>query len=94
MAIPVPATPVSPKVKAGAAWAVLASLLLSILSAITPDMLAVLGPWEPLAFGAVTVATYFLGAYQKADPLRDLGAAAQAQAEADAPDAGPKHLAE
>jgi hypothetical protein len=68
-------TPVSPKVTSGATWATLATLALTVLTVITPDMLAFLGPYAPLAYGLVVGATYALGAYLKRDPLREAGAA-------------------
>lgn len=63
-------TPVSPKVKAGANWAAYATLALTLLSTLTPDSLGFLGHLAPLAYGVVVGATYALGAYLKADPLR------------------------
>lgn len=63
-------TPVSPKVKAGANWAAYATLALTLLSTITPDSLSFLGAYSPLAYGVVIGGTYALGAYLKADPLR------------------------
>lgn len=71
-----PTTPVSPKVKAGANWAILATLALTVLSSVTPEMLDFLGNWAPLAYGGVVGATYALGAYMKRDDLRDYGALA------------------
>lgn len=63
-------TPVSPKVKAGANWAGYATLLLTLLSTLTPDSLSFLGHLAPAAYGVVVGGTYALGAYLKADPLR------------------------
>jgi hypothetical protein len=68
-------TPVSPKVASGAKWAVLATLALTVLTAITPDMLAFLGPYAQLAYGLVVALASGLAAYMKRDPLRDAGAA-------------------
>ena len=70
------ATPVSPKVTAGANWATYATLGLTILDGLTPDTFAFLGRYAPLAYGAVVGASYALGAYLKADPLRAPAAAA------------------
>jgi len=67
-------TPVSPKVKAGANWAAYATLALTLLSTLTPGSLDFLGKFAPLAYGVVVGATYALGAFLKADPLRDAGA--------------------
>lgn len=74
-------TPVSPKVTAGANWAAYATLALTLLSTVTPDMLAFLGPYAPLAYGLIVGITYALGAYLKPDPLRDAGAEALPAAE-------------
>lgn len=71
-------TPVSPKVYAGARWAAYATLALTLLTAVTPDMLAFLGPYAPLVYGGVVGLTYALRAYLKPDPLRDYGAAVAA----------------
>ena len=68
-------TPVSPKVTAGANWAAYATLLLTLLSTVTPDSLDFLGKYSPIAYGLVVGASYALGAYLKADPLRDAGQA-------------------
>jgi uncharacterized membrane protein len=73
-----PNTPVSPKVKAGANWAAYATFALTLLSTITPSNLSFLGAYAPLAYGVVIGATYAVGAYLKADPLRDAGAASEA----------------
>ena len=79
-------TPVSPKVKAGANWAAYATLALTLLSTITPDGLAFLGRYSPLAYGLVVGGTYALGAYLKADPLRQAPAEpAPAASPADTP---------
>jgi len=71
-------TPVSPKVKAGANWAAYATLALTLLSTLTPGSLDFLGKFAPLAYGVVVGATYALGAFLKADPLRDAGSVATA----------------
>jgi hypothetical protein len=63
-------TPVSPKVKAGANCAGYATLILTLLSTLTPDSLSFLGHLAPAAYGVVVGGTYAIGAYLKADPLR------------------------
>lgn len=77
-----PATPTSPKVKAGAAWSAYASLGLTVLGTITPESLAFLGPYAPLAYGLVIGGSYALGSYLKEDALRTEGARALAEKEA------------
>jgi hypothetical protein len=67
-------TPVSPKVTAGANWAGYATLILTLLNSVTPDMLSGLGKWSPLVSGLVVGLSYALGAYLKEDPLRTAGA--------------------
>lgn len=59
-------TPISPKVTSGATWALVASLA----SMVTPDMLAPLGRYQPLAYMIISAVAYALGAYLKEDPLR------------------------
>lgn len=91
-------TPVSPKVKAGANWAAYATLLLTLLTSITPDMLDFMGAYAPLGYGLVVGLSYAVGAYLKRDALRDVGAevlAAEAPAaeDLDVTD-GPRHRAE
>ncbi|USL85093.1 portal protein [Arthrobacter phage SWEP2] len=100
-----PKTPVSPKVKSGANWAAIATLVLTVLTTITPEMLDFLGKWAPLAYGAVVGGSYAIAAYLKSDDLRDYGAlaiqsdnaaahAAQAAEPAPSPVAQvPRHLA-
>lgn len=70
-----PTTPISPKVTSGLNWGVIATLLVTILSTITPDMLYGLGVYAPLVYGAVGTGTAVLAAYLKTDPLREAGAA-------------------
>lgn len=69
-------TPISPKVKAGINWGVIATLAVTILSTITPDMLEGLGVYAPLVYGAIGTGTAALAGFLKSDPLRDAGAAA------------------
>lgn len=75
-------TPISPKVTAGANWAAYATLALTLLGNITPESLSFLGQWAPLVYGLVIAGTYSIGAYLKADPLREAGVAAVAAAAA------------
>ena len=77
MQLPGAKTPVSPKVLSGANWSTYATLLLTILGFITPDMLTGLGHFAPLVYGLVVAATYAIGSYLKADPARDAGLSAQ-----------------
>lgn len=78
MQLPGAKTPVSPKVISGANWSGYATLILTLLGYITPDMLGFLGHFAPLAYGLVVGASYAIGAYRKADPARDAGFAALA----------------
>lgn len=66
--------PISPKVTNGATWATIATLVVALLNAITPDMLAGLGKWEPVAAGVIAILAFGLGAWLKEDPLRTAGA--------------------
>lgn len=75
---------VSPKVKAGLNWGVLASLALAFLNSITPEMLAPLGKWEPLAWALVPILIAGVAAWVKTDDLREAGKAALAKAAAEA----------
>lgn len=75
---------VSPKVKAGLNWGVIASLVLSLLNSITPEMLAPLGKYEPLVWALIPVVAAGVAAWAKTDQLRDAGKAALAKAEAEA----------
>ncbi|MGN6724100.1 MAG: hypothetical protein ACTHJM_15950 [Marmoricola sp.] len=52
---------VHPQVKSGANWASYATLGLTLLNSITPDMLSGLGKWEPLVNGAVVILGFVLG---------------------------------
>lgn len=63
-------TPVSPKIKSGLNWGVIVTLLVTILSTITPDMLTGLGPYAPLVYGAIGTGSAVLAGYLKSDPLR------------------------
>ncbi|WP_269938999.1 hypothetical protein [Arthrobacter sp. HY1533] len=50
--------------------------LIAALGAVTPGMLAALGPWAPVVFAALTALGAGLSGYMVTDPVRDLGAAA------------------
>jgi len=63
---------VSPKVIAGAAAGLVLAIVVAVLAAVTPDMLAGLGAWAPLAFVAITTAATQLAGYIKRDPLREV----------------------
>lgn len=67
-------TPVSPKIKSGLNWGVIVTLLVTILSTITPDMLTGLGPYAPLVYGAIGTGSAVLAGYLKTDPLRQVPA--------------------
>lgn len=76
MQLPGAKSPISPKVVAGANWSGYATLILTVLGFITPDMLTGLGHFAPLVYGVVVAATYAIGAYLKEDPARTAGLAA------------------
>lgn len=65
-----PSTPVSPKVIYGGFVSGLVTLLLTTVSAITPDTFKFLGPWALPVYGLVILAAYALTAYRVPDPLR------------------------
>lgn len=67
---------ISPKVKAGLNWGILATLAIALLNAVTPAMLAWSGPFEPVLFSAIPILVGQLAAWSKSDPLRDAGKAA------------------
>lgn len=50
--------------------------LIAALGAVTPGMLAALGPWAPVVFAALTALGAGLSGYMVTDPVRDAGAAA------------------
>lgn len=74
---------VHPQVKSGANWASYATLGLTLLNSITPDMLSGLGKWEPLVNGAVVILGFVLGSI-----------AAKGGTPAPAPEAAPEAPAE
>lgn len=80
MQLPGAKTPISPKVLSGANWSGYATLIMTVLGFITPDMLTQLGNFAPLVYGLITAATYAIGAYLKTDPARDAGLAVLAPA--------------
>jgi len=65
-------TTISPKIIVGAATGLVLAIVVAVLGAVTPDMLASLGAWAPLVFVAITTAATQLGAYLKRDPLREV----------------------
>jgi hypothetical protein len=69
-----PTTPISPKVSAGINWGIIATLAVGVLTSITPDMLAGLGPYQSMVFVLIGAGITALRAYLKPDPLRDIGA--------------------
>jgi len=64
------ASPVSPKVTAGAAVAAIVGLLLQVSVSITPDTFSWLGAGQGLAFTLVTLGIGTFAAWWKTDPLR------------------------
>jgi hypothetical protein len=66
-----PNTPISPKVSAGINWGIIATLAIGVLTSVTPDMLAGLGPYQPMVFVLIGSGVTALRAYLKADPLRE-----------------------
>jgi CHASE2 domain-containing sensor protein len=64
---------VSPKVTAGAVTALILGALVAGLGAVTPGLLAFLGPWAPVAFAAITALGVGLQGYAVTDPIRDAG---------------------
>jgi hypothetical protein len=64
-------TPVSPKVSAGINWGIIATLAIGVLTSVTPDMLAGLGPYQSMVYVLVGSGVTALRAYLKADPLRE-----------------------
>jgi hypothetical protein len=62
----------SPKLLAGAATGLVLAIVVAVFGAVTPDMLAGLGAWAPLAFVAITTAATQLAVYIKRDPLREV----------------------
>jgi hypothetical protein len=65
-----PETTVSPKVIASAIAGALFVIALAAISAITPELLAPIGPWSIVVFAAVQGAAQVIAGYVKSDPLR------------------------
>lgn len=76
-------TPISPKVIVATVAAAAADALLAILQAVTPDSLAFLGHWSGLAYIVVSGIAAAIGGYVPSDPLRNVGAEAEAAGGAD-----------
>jgi hypothetical protein len=78
MASNTPRTAVSPKVKAAGVGAVIAGLavaaLTGVVNAVTPDMLAFLGPWAGLAYTVIIAIPTIVAGYVTEDPLRTAAA--------------------
>lgn len=55
----------APKVLAAAAVSGSLVVLVAILTAVTPDLLAFAGPWAPVLFAGVVALAGFLGGYIK-----------------------------
>lgn len=62
---------VSPKVTAGALVGVVLTVLVAVIAAVTPDMLAGLGAWGVLIFAGLVALGQAITAYLKRDPLRE-----------------------
>lgn len=65
-------TTISPKVIASAATGVALVVIIAVLTAVTPDMLAGLGPWGPLVYAAVVALGSALSGYVARDKLREV----------------------
>lgn len=55
----------APKVVAGAVSAGALVVIVAVLTAITPELLAFAGPWAPVLFAGVVALAGFLGSYIK-----------------------------
>lgn len=64
-------TTLSPKVVASAATGLALVVLIAVLTAVTPEMLAPLGDWGTLVYAAVVATGSALAGYVKRDPLRE-----------------------
>lgn len=62
-----PIGPVVPKVKAQGLTALTLVVLLGAINAITPDLLAPLGAWSPVAFAGVVALGGFIAGWLKSD---------------------------
>lgn len=67
---PDPASVVSPKVIASAVAGGVFVIVYAALAAITPELLAPVGPWSVVLFAAVQGAAQVIAGYIKTDPLR------------------------
>ena len=65
--------PISPKVFAGAIVTLVLGTLVAALGAVTPGMLAALGPWAPVAFAAITALGAGVSSYVVSDNVRAAG---------------------
>ena len=65
-----PEKTLSPKVAASAIAGAAFVVVYAALAAITPDLLAPIGPWSVVLFAAVQGAAQVVAGYIKTDPLR------------------------
>lgn len=65
------ASVISPKVIATLMSGGGAVVLFALLTAITPDLLAPLGVWAPVALAGITALASVVAGYIKRDPLRE-----------------------
>lgn len=63
---------ISPKVAAQAATSAALVVLLAIITAVTPDMVASLGVWAPLAYAGIVALGGVIAGWIKRDPLREV----------------------
>jgi membrane protein YdbS with pleckstrin-like domain len=63
-------TTISPKVTAQALTSAALVVILAVITAVTPDMVAGLGAWAPLVYAAVVALGGVIAGYLKRDPLR------------------------
>lgn len=64
------ANPISPKVTASGLTGLITTLLLAVVTLITPDMFTGLGKWSSLAYGLVIALASAVAGWLKTDPLR------------------------
>lgn len=65
-----PATTISPKVIAGIVVSGGLTVILAVITAVTPEMLTSLGSWGVLVYAGIASLGGFLAGYMKGDPLR------------------------
>ena len=65
-----PATTISPKVIAGIVVSGGLTVILAVITAVTPEMLTSLGSWGVLVYAGIASLGGFLAGYLKGDPLR------------------------